>query len=119
MVLDHVAHYPGAIIIASACANAFGLRHGDLHVINIVAVPDGFKARIGKAEDQHILDRLFAQVMIDTVELLFAHNGEELAVQGPGGGFIMPKGFFENDPPPAVRVLEEGCVGELLGNATV
>jgi len=32
--------------------------------------------------------------MIDTVELLFAHHGEELAVQGPGGGFIMPKGFF-------------------------
>jgi hypothetical protein len=119
VVLDHVAHDPGAIIIAGTGANAFGLCDGDLHVINIVAVPDGLKARIGKAEDQHILDRLFAQVMIDPVELLFAHHREELAVQGPRGGGIIPKGFFENNPPPAVRALEEGGVGKLLGNATV
>ena len=83
MVLDHVAHHAGAIVIAGARANAFGFRCGDLHVINIVAVPDRFKTRIGKAEDQHILDCLFAQVMIDTVELLFAYHGEELVVQSP------------------------------------
>ena len=83
MILHHVAYRPGAVVIAGACANAFGLHRGDLHVINIVAIPDGFKARIGKAEDQHVLDRLFAQVVIDTVELLLADHGEQLMVEGP------------------------------------
>ena len=76
MILDHIPQDPGGIVIAGPGPNAFGLRHGDLYMINIVVVPDGFKARIGEAEDQHVLDRLFPQVVIHTVDLFFIHHLE-------------------------------------------
>ena len=93
--------------------NAFGFRHGDLHMINIVVIPDGFEARIGKAEDQHVLDRLFAQVVIDAVELLFTDLLEQLAIQRPRGRGIMPKRLFDNDSTPATLALEQRRRAEL------
>ena len=81
-----VSQYP-------ARANAFVLCRGNLHVINVVVVPDRLKARIGKAEDQHVLDRLFPQVVIHTVDLFFVDHLEQLTVERPCRGHIAAKGF--------------------------
>ena len=107
MILDHITHDPGGIVIAGTGPNAFGFSHSDLHVINIVVIPDRFEARIGETEDQHVLDRLFPQVVIDAVELLLTDDLEQLAIQRPRGRGIMPKRLFDNDPPPAARALEQ------------
>jgi hypothetical protein len=40
------------------------LGHGDLHVIDVVAVPDRLKDGVGKTREQDVLNRLLPQVMI-------------------------------------------------------
>jgi hypothetical protein len=119
VILDHIPQDPGGIVIAGPGPNAFGLRHGDWHMVNIVVVPDGFKARVGEAEDQHVLDRLFPQVVIDAVELLLTDDLEQLAIQRTCGHGIMPKRLFDNNPPPAAGALEQRRRAELGDNFPV
>src|SRR5262249_44411118 len=107
------------IVISGTGPNAFGFSHGDMHVINILVVPDGFEARIGEAEDQHVLDGLFAQVVIDAVELLLTDYLEQLAIQGTRGRCIMPKRLFDNDPTPATLALEQRRRAELVDHFPV
>ena len=63
-------------------ANALG--HGDLHVVDIVAVPQRLKDGVGKAEGQDILDRLLAQIVVDAVDLVLVEHGVDLLVEVAG-----------------------------------
>ena len=65
MVLHHIAQCANFLIKTSASLHTKILRHGDLHALDIVAIPDRFQKRIGKAEVQQILYRLLAQVVIN------------------------------------------------------
>ena len=86
-------------------------------MINVVVVPDRLKARIGKAEDQHVLDRLFPQVVIHTVDLFFVDHLEQLTVERPCRGHIAAKGLFDNEAPPATAVtLKERGGSKFMGN---
>ena len=65
MVLDHVAGGADAVVVAGAAADADVLGHGDLHVVDVVAVPDRLEQLVGEAQRQHVLDGLLAQVVVD------------------------------------------------------
>ncbi len=67
----HVAKRAGGFVETGASAQAQGLRHIDLHVINEVAIPDRLKQSVGKAEGEDVLRRLFAEEVIDAEDLLF------------------------------------------------
>ena len=82
--------------------------HGDLHVVDIAAVPDRLEERIAKPEGQDVLHGLLAQVMVYAVDLGF----EEILAQEPVEFSrrleIMAEGFFDHDPgmaPVAVELL--------------
>ena len=49
---------------ASGDAERFG--HGDLHMIDIVTIPDRFEERVGKPKEIQPLHRLFPEEMIDS-----------------------------------------------------
>ena len=74
VVLDHVSHHAELVIVAGAFSNIHRLRHGYLHVVHIIAVPDGFKDGVREAQDQQILNGLFAEVVIDAIDLILAEN---------------------------------------------
>ena len=71
VVRHHVAQRAGLIVIAAALLDADRFRHGNLHVIDVAAVPDRLEDAVGEAEHHDVLDGFFAQVMIDAVDLLF------------------------------------------------
>ena len=71
VVRDHVAQAAGVLVVAAAPLDAEGLRHRDLHVIDVAAVPDRLENAVGEAENQNVLDGLFAEVMVDAVDLAF------------------------------------------------
>src|SRR5438094_6292246 len=71
MVWNHVAQSTGGIKISAALLHAHRLGIGDLHVIDIAAVPDRLKDSVIKAKDQDVLHGFFAQVMINAVDLVF------------------------------------------------
>ncbi len=62
-------------------ADADLLVHGDLHVIDMVAIPDRLEHAIGKAQHQDVLHRLLAEIVIDPVDLLLVHQAEQFLVQ--------------------------------------
>jgi hypothetical protein len=57
VVLDDVAGGADAVVVARAAADADVLGHGDLHVVDVVGVPDRLEHLVGEPERQHVLHR--------------------------------------------------------------
>ena len=79
MVLDEVAQRPGPFVVPGAAADPDVLGGGDLDVIDVVAVPDRLKQRVGEAQRHQVLDRLLAEVVIDPEDLGLLEDLEQLA----------------------------------------
>ena len=72
MILNHVAQCAGPVVIpTSAILDADRLGHRDLHELDMMAIPERLEDRIVEAKAQQVLDRLLAQVVVDTIDLLF------------------------------------------------
>ena len=71
VVRHHVTQRAGGVIVAATSFNADGLSHRDLNVIDMIAIPDWLKETIAKAEYQNVLHSLFAEIVVDAVDLLF------------------------------------------------
>ncbi len=85
MVLKHVAHHAGLVIIAAAIFHAHGFRRGNLHVVDVAPVPDRLENGVGETENHDVLHRLFAEIVIDSVDLFFIEHFVHSAVELPGG----------------------------------
>ena len=47
---NHVTQGPGGIVVTAAGFHTNGFSYGDLHVIDVAAVPNGLEDSVGKAE---------------------------------------------------------------------
>ena len=65
---------PGRVVVAAAPLHAELLGHRDLHVVDVAPVPDRLEDAVGEAEDQDVLDRLLAEVVVDAVDLVLAQD---------------------------------------------
>ena len=65
VVLDDVAGGADAVVVAGPAADADVLGHRDLHVVDVVGVPDRLEHLVGEAQGQQVLDRLLAEVVVD------------------------------------------------------
>ncbi|MNM64579.1 hypothetical protein D3C81_759840 [compost metagenome] len=114
MVGHHVAQGAGAVIEGATAFHADGLGCGDLYVIDVMIVPERFEDTVGEAADEDVLHRLLAQVVIDTVDLLFAHDLEQAGVERLGAGQVRAEGFFHHHPAKACAFIEQpGCAQAL------
>jgi len=86
VVLHHVPHGADLVIKRAAGTNAFLLRHGDLNVVDQVAVPDRFPDGVGEAKIEKILDRLLAEVVVDAEEIRLIETSLKVINQLAGGG---------------------------------
>ena len=69
MVLDEVAQRAGVVVVAGAAPDADVLGRGDLHVGDVVAVPQRLEHAVREAEREHVLDGLLAEVVVDAEDL--------------------------------------------------
>ena len=106
VVLHHVPHRPGLIVIAAPPFYADGLCHCDLDVIDVLRVPQRFEQHIAKAYGHQVLDRFFAQIMVDAVNLRFVEMLRQRRVQRPRGFQIVTERLFHNDAAVFVRQTE-------------
>ena len=51
------------------------LRRGDLDVVDVFAIPDRLENRVCESQYEQILDRFFAEIVVDAVDLLLAKYG--------------------------------------------
>ena len=101
VVLNHVTQRAGLLVIRAAALDADRLRHRDLHLGHVIAVPDGLEDAVGEPEHEDVLDGLFAEVVIDPVDLLFLEDAHELPVQCPRAFQIAAERFLHDDARPA------------------
>jgi hypothetical protein len=81
-------------------ADAEFFLHGDLHMVDVIAIPDRLEHAVGKAQHQDVLDGFLAQVMIDPVDLMLVDDFQEFGVQEFGRGKVGAERFFNHQPPP-------------------
>ena len=103
MVRHHVAQRAGCVVEAAAVADAEFLVDRDLHVVDVVAVPDRLEHAVGEAQHQDVLDGLLAEIVIDPVDLVLVDELQQFAVQRPGRGQVGAERLFDHQPPPACR----------------
>src|SRR5712692_6521918 len=81
MILDDVADRSGLIVEAAAALDAEILCHGDLHTLDVVAVPERLHEGVRETEDDHIVHRPLPQVVIDSENRGFIELPEEDLIQ--------------------------------------
>jgi len=65
VVLQHVAHRPGFVVVVAAALDADRLGHGDLHLGDVARVPQRLEQRVAEAQRQQVLHALLAEVVVD------------------------------------------------------
>lgn len=113
MVLQHVTERTGFVVVVGTSGNARLFRHGNLHVIDVIAVPERLDERVGEAEHQEILDRFLAQIMINPVNLFLVEGVVQQPVQLPGAVDVFAEGLFHHDPMQTAWPVQSGLLEPL------
>ena len=103
MVLNHVAGCADPVVVTGATTNPDIFGHSDLHVVNIIVVPEGFKHRVGESDRQNILNGLFSQIVVDAKNTARREDTVHQSIEPLSAFQIVTKGFFDNDPAPGIR----------------
>ena len=74
MVRHHVAQRARAFVVTASLFDTDFLSGGNLHALDVTAIPDGFEDAVTKTKHQDVLDRFFAEIVIDAVDLIFVQD---------------------------------------------
>src|SRR5215831_8541847 len=103
VALNHVAQRAGGLVKASAALHTKRFGRGDLHVVHVIAVPEGLKDSVAEAQDEQVLDRVFSEVVVDAIDLFFVENVENNLIESFCGSEIASKGLLDYDARPGIR----------------
>ena len=104
MVLNHIACGADTVVIAGAAADADVLGHRDLHMVDVVGVPDWFEHHVGETQRQQVLHGLLAQVVVDAEHGAGVEHVGNHAVELLGALQIMAERLLDNDAAPCPRL---------------
>lgn len=82
-------------------------------------VPYWLKNTVCQAKNKDVLDRFFAKVVIDAVDLFLFENFSNLAVEFTGRGQVMSKGFFDDNARPTLTVSIQASGTEILNDLRI
>ena len=117
VVLHHVAHRAGAVVVGAAAAlHAELLADRDLHVVDVLLVEERLEDRVAEAEAQDVLDGLFPEVVVDAVDLALVERRADDRVQGPGALEVGAERLLDDDARPrgVGALADQACGGEVL-----
>ena len=118
MTLHHVAQGAGGVVVAGPPLDAAGLGMGDLHMVDIVAVPQRLEHQVGEPEHQDVLHRLLAEVVVDAIELILLPVLVQPVIEDLGALEIETEGLFYHHPAPAALFPVEPDFGQAGGDRT-
>ena len=97
MILYYVAQRPHRVVERATVLDPEGLRHGDLDVGDVAAVPDRLEEVVREAEDQDVLHRVLAEIMVDAEDLLLVEHREEMPIERTRGLQVASEGLLDHD----------------------
>src|SRR5215472_2408584 len=104
MVLKHVAQTPRLLVIAAAMLDAQALSRGNLHVVDVIAVPDRLDNRVGEAKGEDVLHGLLTEVVNDPIDLIFFKHLMDNRVQLPRGVEVASKWLLDDHTRPSAGI---------------
>ena len=110
VVLDHVAGGADAVVVAGAAADADVLGHGDLHVVDVVGVPERLEHLVGEPHRQDVLHRLLPEVVVDPEDRLRREGLGQGGLELLGRLEVVPEGLLDHHPTPGVGALVDHVV---------
>ncbi len=105
VVLHDVAQRAGLLVVRTATFDADLLGNGDLHVVDVLAIPQRLEDAVGKAEDQQVLHGFLAEVMVDAVDLLFDEGRVQSCVELTRRCKVAPERLLDDRPNGGARLL--------------
>ena len=100
VVGHHVAQRAGLLVELAAPFDADRLRSGDLDVVDVLAIPQRLEQAVGKAQRHDVLDRLLAEEMVHSIDLMLLQRLQDRGVERLGRGQVMPERLLDDDAPP-------------------
>ena len=100
MILEHVPDDPRLLEVLAPRSYSYRLGNCDLHFLDVLTVPQRLEDRIGKTENENVLDSFLAEVVIDAIDLVLVQAIEDRAVQCPGGVETPAERLLDHDPIP-------------------
>ena len=97
MILNHVADGAGLIVECPPALNSEVFRHGDLHTLDLVAVPERLEKRVLEAEENHVMHWPFSQIMIDAEDVLLVESAEQNLVKRLRRRKVVTEGLLNDD----------------------
>ena len=97
MVLHHVTQRAGGVIESATFFDADFLGNCDLDIGNRFPAPQRLKQRVAKTQGKQILYRWFAQIMIDSENLVFGQYARHRLVDSAVRHQVVPQWFFQYD----------------------
>ncbi len=106
VILNHVAQGSGGVVVGTAASgHADLLSDRDLHRADMPAVPDRLEDAVAEPQGENVLNRLLTEIVIDSIDLVFAQDGRDLSIQGAGACEIVAEGLFDDHPAPRGLLL--------------
>ena len=102
VALKHVAQDAAGVVIAGPFADRHLFRDRNLHVIDIAPIPKRLEHRICETKYENVLHRIFAEVVIDPVDLLLAELFVQLLVDVLGRFQIAAEWLLNHDAAEAI-----------------
>src|SRR5437870_1058830 len=105
MVLHHIAQRTRLFIITAALTHPEDFAYRDLDMVDQIPIPEPFKYRIGEAEHQDVLDRLFAEVMVNAKNLWLMRVTRQFHIELARRLQIVTKGLLDHNALPALFAI--------------
>ena len=97
MVLDHVAYGAGRFVVFAAPLDAERLRDGNLHMIDVSAIPHRLEQNVGETQRHKVLHRFLAEVVIDAEDISFEEYRSDHVVDDGGAVAVLANRLLDND----------------------
>src|SRR3989442_1629605 len=97
VVLHHIANGAGLFVEPPPSLETEPFRHRDLHALDVMAVPHRLEERVREPEQQEILYRLLAEIMVDAEDALLIEYLMQRRVERPCTREVAPEWLFHHD----------------------
>src|SRR6267142_4955201 len=107
MVRYHIAQRARLFIERRAAFDSYCFSSGDLHIVDVIPIPHRFEQRITEAENEDVLDCLFAKIMVNPVYRFLIEYIVHDIIKRLRRFQVTPEGLFQNNSsPPFVATVQ-------------